>query len=295
MRILLVLLLCLPGWVNAQIYEWQDAGGSKHFSDRQGGWKCRNQSGTDATGCPVADAKIVDIKPGYDFYRVKMVYDGDTVVLEDGRKIRFLGINTPEVQHRDKLADAGGDEAKRWLIDRLNNAKVRLEISAEKTDKYGRILAHLFTEKKDHINLQLVAAGLAAVSIYPPNLLYVDQLLKAQNQAELAKLGIWGRPEYAPIPVSRLTEAGHPGWTRLVGKVVNIRTTRKSVYLEFSPVLSAAEGAAFEARIESQWLDLFPDVNSYLGKTIEVRGWLNKSKGHFSMLIRHPSAIKVSP
>jgi endonuclease YncB( thermonuclease family) len=278
MRILLILLLCLPSWVNAQIYEWQDAGGSKHYSDR-----------------PVADAKIVDIKPGYDFYRVKTVYDGDTVVLEDGRKIRFLGINTPEVQHRDKLADAGGDEAKRWLIDQLNNAKVRLEISAEKTDKYGRTLAHLFTEKKDHINLQLVAAGLAAVSIYPPNLLYVDQLLKAQNQAELAKLGIWGRPEYAPLPVSRLTEAGHPGWTRLVGKVVNIRTTRKSVYLEFSPVLSAAEGATFEARIESQWLDLFPDVNSYLGKTIEVRGWLNKNKGHLSMLIRHPSAIKETP
>lgn len=292
MRILLVLLLCLPGWVNAEIYEWQDASGSKHFSDRQGGWNCRNQSGTDATGCPVADAKIVDIKPGYDFYRVKTVYDGDTVVLEDGRKIRFLGINTPEVQHRDKLADAGGDEAKRWLTDKLNNTKVRLEISAEKTDKYGRTLAHLFTEKKDHINLQLVAAGLAAVSIYPPNLLYVDQLLKAQDQAELAKLGIWGRSEYALLPVSSLTEAGHPGWTRLVGKVVNIRTTRKSVYLVFSPVLSAAEGDAFEARIESQWLALFPDVNSYLGKTIEVRGWLNKSKGHLSMLIRHPSAIK---
>lgn len=132
MRILLVLLLCLPGWANAEIYEWQDANGSKHFSDR-----------------PVVDAKIVDIKPGYDFYRVKTVYDGDTVVLEDGRKIRFLGINTPEVQHRDKQADAGGDEAKRWLTDQLKNTKVRLEVGTEKTDKYGRTLAHLFTEKRN--------------------------------------------------------------------------------------------------------------------------------------------------
>ncbi|MDI1231062.1 MAG: thermonuclease family protein [Methylobacter sp.] len=286
MRILLVLWLCLPGWVNAEIYQWQNADGSKHFSDRQGGWKCRNRSGTDATGCPVAEAKKLDIKPGHDFYRVKTVYDGDTVVLEDGRKIRFLGINTPEVQHRDKPADAGGDEAKQWLIDTLKNTKVRLEISAEKTDKYGRTLAHLFTETKQHINLQLVEAGLAAVSIYPPNLLYVNELVKAQDQAELAKLGIWGRPEYAVRPVSRLTEAGHPGWTRLLGKVVNVRTTRKSVYLEFSD--------AFEARIERKWLDLFPDVNSYLGKTVEVRGWLSKSKGHLSMLIRHPSAIKTN-
>lgn len=275
MRVLLVLLLCLPGWVNAEIYQWQDANGSKHFSDR-----------------PVADAKKVDIKPGYDFYKVKIVYDGDTVVLEDGRKIRFLGINTPEVQHRDKLADAGGDEAKRWLTDKLKNAKVRLEVGVEETDKYDRTLAHLFTEQKEHINLQLVAAGLASVSIYPPELLYVDELVKAQDQAEQAKLGIWGRPEYAAIPVGSLTEAGHPGWTRLVGKVVNIRKTRKSVYLEFSPVLSVAERDAFEARIESKWLDLFPDVNSYLGKTVEVRGWLNKRAGHLSMLIRHPSAIK---
>ncbi|MGZ8159073.1 MAG: thermonuclease family protein [Methylobacter sp.] len=273
MRILLVLLLCFPGWVNAEIYEWQDANGSKHFSDR-----------------PVADAKIiddpkiVDIKPGYGFYRVKTVYDGDTVVLEDGRKIRLLGINTPEVQHRDKRADAGGDEAKRWLADKLKNTKVRLEVGVEKTDKYGRTLAHLFTEKKEHINLQLVEAGLAAVSIYSNELLYVNELVKAQNQAEQARLGIWGRPEYAAIPVGSLTEAGHPGWTRLVGKVVNIRKTRKSIYLEFSD--------AFEARIENKWLDLFPDVNGYLGKTIEVRGWLSKSKGHWSMLIRHPSAIK---
>ncbi|MDP3589905.1 MAG: thermonuclease family protein [Methylobacter sp.] len=287
MRILLVLILCLPAWVNAEIYEWQDANGSKHFSDRQGWWKCRNRSGTDATECPVVDAKIVDIKPGYGFYRVKTVYDGDTVVLEDGRKIRFLGINTPEIQHRDKQADAGGDEAKRWLTDKLKNTKVRLEVGVEKTDKYGRTLAHLFTEKKEHVNLQLVEAGLAAVSIYPPDLHYVTELVKAQSQAEQAKLGIWGRPEYAAIPVGNLTEAGHSGWTRLVGKVVNIRTTRKSIYLEFSP--------GFEARIESQWADLFPDVNGYLGKTIEMRGWLNKSKGHLSMLIRHPSAIKEKP
>lgn len=271
MRILLLLLLCLPVWVHADIYQWQDADGKKYFSDR-----------------PTADAKRLDIKPGYDFFRVKTVYDGDTVVLEDGRKIRFLGINTPEVQHRDKPADAGGEEAKRWLINALKNSKVRLEISAEKTDKYGRTLAHLFTDNKQHLNLQLVEAGLAAVSIYPPNLSYVDELVRAETLAEQAKRGIWARPEYAVMPVGSLTDAGHSGWTRLTGKVVNIRRTRKSTYLEFATV----QGRAFEARIENKWLDLFPDVDGYLGKAIEVRGWLSKSKGNFSMLIRHPSAIK---
>ncbi len=274
MRVLLVLCLCLPGWANGEIYEWRDAGGSKHFSDRP------------AAGAKIVDdPKIIDIKPGYDFYKVKTVYDGDTVVLENGRKVRFLGINTPEIQHRDKPADAGGDEAKRWLADKLKNTRVRLEVGVEKTDKYGRTLAHLFTENKEHLNLQLVAEGLAAVNIYPPELHYVNELLKAQSQAELAKRGIWGRPEYAAIAVGSLSEDGHAGWTRLFGKVTAVRQTRKSVYLVFSDT--------FEARIESQWADLFPDVNAYLGQTIEVRGWLNKSKGHLSMLIRHPSAIKI--
>jgi micrococcal nuclease len=267
MKVLLLLLICLPSWINAEIYQWQDANGSKHFSDQSH-----------------PDAKVVKIKPGYGFYKVKMVYDGDTVRLEDGRKIRLLGINTPEVQHKNKMADAGGEQARLWLINKLQHAKVRLEIDAEKTDKYGRTLAHLFTENKEHINLSLLKAGLAAVSIYPPNLLYVNELLAAENNAEQDKLGIWQRPEYAVIPVGNLTETGHPGWTRLVGKAVTIRNTTKSVYLVFS--------SQFEVRIERKWLFLFPDINGYLGKTIEVRGWLNKNKKHFSLLIRHPTAIR---
>jgi micrococcal nuclease len=264
---LLILLLCLPAWVDAEIYQWQDAEGSEHFSDRFH-----------------PDAKTVKIKPGYGFYSVKTVYDGDTVVLEDGRKIRLLGINTPEVQHKDKMADAGGEDAKAWLINKLQHSKVRLEFDFDKTDKYGRTLAHLFSEKKEHINLSLVKAGLATISIYPPNLLYVNELLAAENKAEQNKLGIWRLPEYAAIPVSNLTKARHPRWSRLVGKVVAIRNTPKSIDLVFS--------SQFEARIERKWQSLFPDVNSYLGKTVELRGWVNRSRKHFSLLIRHPSAIR---
>ena len=183
MKFLTVLFFCWPLWGQAEIYQWQDVGGNKHFSDQSH-----------------PQAKILDIKPSYGFYTVIKVYDGDTVVLSDDRKVRLLGINTPEVRHRDKMADAGGDEAKQWLKNKLENTKVRLVTDAEKTDKYGRILAHLFTEKKEHINLELVKVGLAEVSIYPPNLLYADELLKAQDLAErqqhrtLAARRICGKP-----------------------------------------------------------------------------------------------------
>jgi endonuclease YncB( thermonuclease family) len=273
---LLAALLCSPMQVHAKIYQWQDSQGRAHFSDH---------FSDPFADQPHPDVKTLDIKPGYDFFNVKTVYDGDTVMLEDGRKIRLLGINTPEVRHKDKLADVGGDTAKIWLLNKLQHNRVRLEFDVEKTDKYNRTLAHLFSENKEHINLSLVKAGLATTSIYPPNLLYVNALVAAETKAEQAKLGIWQQPAYAAIPVGNLTDAGHPGWTRLVGQVADIRYTYKSVYLVFS--------SQFEARIERQWLPLFPEVKAYLGKTLEVRGWLNKNQQHFSLLIRHPAAIRL--
>jgi micrococcal nuclease len=267
-RIVSLLLLCLAYWVNAEIYGWQDNAGNKHYSDR-----------------PSAAAKVLDIKPGYGFYRVKKVFDGDTLMLEDSRKVRLLGVNTPEVEHRNQPEQAGGEEAKRWLTGKLQNRKVRLETDAEATDKYGRTLAHVFTDRKEHINLQLVEQGLATVNIYPPNLLYVDTLVKAERNAQQSRLGIWRKPEYDPIPVDRLTASGHSGWTRVSGRIVDLRSSRKFVYLKFSN--------KFEARIEKQGLPMFPDLSRYLGQAVEVRGWLNKYKGGYSMLIRHPSAIST--
>lgn len=266
--IFFIMLICLPISSGAEVYQWKDADGKKHFSDHPNS----------------PEAKTIAIKASYGYFAVKSVYDGDTVVLADGQKIRLLGINTPEVQHRDKSADAGGDEAREWLTNKLKDAKVRVETDVEKTDSYGRTLGHLFTENQEHINVALVAAGLAQVTIWPPNLKYTKELINAGQQAEAAKLGIWQRPEYAPIPVEQLTEEGHRGWTRVVGKVRAVKPAKKFVYLEFTD--------RFNVRIEKESLSLFPDINSYQGKTIEVRGWLNKRKDQFSMLIRHPSAIK---
>jgi micrococcal nuclease len=267
MKTLPLLLLCCSISACADVYQWQDASGNKHFSDRTHN-----------------DSKKLHITPGYSFYKVDKVYDGDTVKLEDGRKIRLLGINTPEVKHRNQANEAGGETAKRWLTDKLKNQQVRLVTDVEQTDKYNRKLAHLFTENKEHINVALVEMGLAAVNIYPPNLLYVDELVAAGKQAEHAKRGIWQQAEYAAIPVERLDDEGHSGWTRLHGKVSVIRKSRKSVFLEFSKL--------FQARIEKKWLYLFPDIDNYRGKMLEVRGWLNKNRGGWSMLIRHPSAIR---
>jgi micrococcal nuclease len=268
MSLMLLLVTCtVPAC--ADVYQWEDDHGKKHFTDRTHD-----------------NSKKLEIKPGFSYYKVEKVFDGDTVKLADGRRVRLLGINTPEVKHKNQDTEAGGETAKRWLTEKLKIHKVRLVTDEEPVDKYQRTLAHLITDTKEHINVQLVEQGLAAVNIYPPNLLFSQELVEAGKHAEQAKRGIWKQAEYAVMPVDKLSKDGHSGWLRLMGKVTIIRSSRKYVYLEFSDF--------FQARIEKKWLPLFPDIDSYRGKTVEIRGWLNKNRGGFSMLIRHPSAIKIS-
>lgn len=252
----------------ADIFKWQDDQGETHYSDRAQG-----------------DAQPLAIDPGFTFTGVKKVYDGDTVQLLDGRKVRLLGINTPEIAHRDNPAEAGGETAKAWLEKALQGKKVRLQTDAEKQDKYGRALAYLFTEDGLHINLALVKQGLAAVTIHPPNLLHVEPLLAAEHEAEAARLGIWNMPEYAAQPAETLSRDNYRGWKRLSGRVTGVRRSGKYTYLQMSP--------AFSARIERSDLPLFGDLDAYLGKQVELRGWPTRSKDRYMLPLRHPGGIKT--
>jgi endonuclease YncB( thermonuclease family) len=265
---LFALLLCGADESGADVFKWRDAQGETHYSDRAQG-----------------NAQTVAVDPGFTFVAVKKVYDGDTVLLQDGRKARFLSINTPEIEHRNNPGETGGEEAKAWLENFLRGKKVRLQPDAEKQDKYGRDLAYLFTEDGAHVNAELVRQGLAAVVVHPPNLLYVEPLLAAQREAEAAKRGIWSGPAYAVKPSETLNRDNSRGWQRLSGRVAGVRRSGKYVYLEFSP--------QFSARIAQDDLPPFGDLDAYLGKEVELRGWVSRSKQHYSMPLRHPSAIKI--
>lgn len=256
---------CFSGTVFAEVYQWIDENGGRHYSDR-----------------PNQRSEIVEIHPGYTFYLVKHVFDGDTILLENGRKIRLLGINTPEVAGRNKHEEPGGEEAKRWLAQRLGGQKIRLETDVEKKDKYDRLLAHVFTESGRHLNLELVENGLATVNIYPPNLRYTKALLQAEERAEQAGIGLWSNPYYARHPFKALPN--RKGWQRVVGTIKRIKRTRKNNYLIFSD--------GFSIKIAKQDQQYFSDLTSYQGKHVEVRGWLRKSRNGHTVRVRHPGHIK---
>lgn len=80
--------------------------------------------------------------------------DGDTIELTDGRRVRYIGINTPE---RDQPYYEEATEANRQLV---GNKEVQLEFDVETFDKYGRTLAYVWVDGV-MANLEIVHRGFA--------------------------------------------------------------------------------------------------------------------------------------
>ena len=132
---------------------------------------------------------------------VRRVIDGDTVQLRDGRMVRYLGIDTPEVRRR---------EGNRWVVDpepmsreatALNRAlvqgrAVRLEYDAQTHDRFDRLLAYVYVFDTGGgeimVNAALLREGLAEVLIIPPNGKYADEFRALAEEARRARRGLWG-------------------------------------------------------------------------------------------------------
>ncbi|PHS69577.1 MAG: nuclease [Methylophaga sp.] len=265
--VILAWLLMQANFLLADIFRGQDEQGNASYSD-----------------IPSPNSTLVKSTATQRYkHKVVWVYDGDTIKLENGEKVRLLGIDTPEVANYQRKAVAGGNAAKKWLTKQLKNTDIYLEYDQQKRDKYQRLLAYIYTDEGQNINYELVERGLAIVNLFPPNLRYKDELLAAQQQAQQQQLGMWAMKRYQVIPVDKIRKAS--GWKRYQGEVTSIKNSRKYVRVIFNEKLSV--------RIAKANLELFADLERYIGKTVEVRGWLSGKKAPFSMLVRHPSALII--
>jgi endonuclease YncB( thermonuclease family) len=129
---------------------------------------------------------------------VRWVDDGDTIVLEGGERVRYLGINTPEIAHGNQPAEPYGDEAYRFNRSLVLGRRVKLELGEQGRDQYGRLLAYVFLEDGTFVNGELVRLGYAHLLRRQPNLPYWDRLLQLQRQALKEKKGIWSIPVDKP-------------------------------------------------------------------------------------------------
>lgn len=126
-----------------------------------------------------------------ELYEVRWVNDGDTIVLKDGRRVRYIGIDSPEVESEYSKAEPFGDKAKELNRELVYLKKVRLEFDNEKYDQYGRLLAYVFLEDGTFINNVMITAGYAHCLPKKPNVKYEKLFLKSQQKALKLNKGIW--------------------------------------------------------------------------------------------------------
>jgi micrococcal nuclease len=122
------------------------------------------------------------------------VVDGDTiwVRMPDGteEKVRYIGIDTPEVAHEGTRAEYLGEEASARNALLLGSDPLSLELDVEERDPYGRLLAYVWAGET-LINERLVLEGYARAHNYPPNLSRQPQLREAERKARAAQVGLW--------------------------------------------------------------------------------------------------------
>ncbi|WP_319525388.1 thermonuclease family protein [uncultured Desulfosarcina sp.] len=128
-----------------------------------------------------------------DWVAVRWVADGDTIVLADGRHVRYIGIDTPEVAHENRRAEPFGEAAKAFNRELVMGKRIRLETDREKMDRYGRLLAYVYREDGLFVNTELLRRGLAYVLYHFPNHAKVGELLAVQREAMGQGRGIWQR------------------------------------------------------------------------------------------------------
>ena len=140
----------------------------------------------------------------YDDILVARVVDGDTLKLENGQRVRLIGIDTPEVfesvkLYRDsqksgqdiKTIQALGKRSSKFTRDLVEGKRVRLEFDVEKQDKYKRLLAYVYLKDGTFVNAEIVKQGYASLMTYPPNIKYVDTFKKLYQEARENNRGLW--------------------------------------------------------------------------------------------------------
>lgn len=121
-----------------------------------------------------------------DLHVVKMVIDGDTLLVGPRAKVRLIGVSAPEGK------EPFGPKATECLREILADNRVRLEAGAEPRGRYRQLLAHVFTEEGTYVNAELLRRGCAKLMVIGLNTGHLDELVAAQTEAWEKGRGLWG-------------------------------------------------------------------------------------------------------
>jgi micrococcal nuclease len=130
-------------------------------------------------------------------FLVTKVTDGDTIELSDGRTVRYLNLNTPELGLGEKPDQCFAQEAKKINEDLVLGKRVHLKLDVNEMDRFGRVLAYVFVDDV-FVNEALLSRGAAEFQLDTVNLTYQSALITAAQKAHQEKKGRWS--QCAPDP-----------------------------------------------------------------------------------------------
>lgn len=222
--------------------------------------------------------------------RVAEVFDGDTVRLADGRHVRLIGINAPELGHDGQPDEPFASAARDRLSSLVLGREIRLVFEEQEHDHYGRSLAHLELMDGTQVEEALLKEGLASAIAIPPNVREITRLQAAEALARHAHKGLWGDSHdvYVSVAAETLNPA-HTGYRLVHGRITHVGTSHKYVYLDIGP--------RFALRIaHDDWQRYFrAQPESWRGARIEARGWITEYQGRLHMNLGHPAMLRRLP
>lgn len=237
---------------------------------------------------PAASADRCGPPPDADLAQVRYVRDGDTLVLHDDRHIRLIGINTPELAASGKpaepLAIRARDHLRRLIFQQGN--RVRVLYGEQRQDGHGRSLAYLWLPDGTPLADELLREGLGWLVAIPPDTRYVDCGEKAEATARTAGRGVWGTDAWKPRDSGAL-DLRTQGFQLVRGRITRVNRGGGAAWINLQ--------GRFAIRIPEKDLGRFPDppAENWVGRMLEVRGWVYQTRGELRVNIGHPANLHL--
>ncbi len=244
--------------------------------------------------CPLPALADCPVVTGLAPQAVERVVDGDTLRLADGRSVRLLGINAPELARGPRAAEPFAQKAREQLqaLIRASGGVIGVQAGIPARDRYGRMLATVYDRQGHSLESQLLAQGLAYRVAFTPASDLEGCLEQAEGVARRARLGLWQARPLAPAALRR------SGFALVQAQVRQVQRNGGGLWLDLDGPLVL--------RVEPARLRYFDEASlrRLPGRRIEVRGWIVDRAAHgeppqgrarWMLSLTHQSMLEVLP
>lgn len=196
---------------------------------------------------------------------VQRVVDGDTLRLSDGRSVRMIGLNTPELGKQGRSDEPFAVAARKRLEALVadSGGRVGLQPGQQAKDHYGRILAHVYSTNGTNLEAQMLADGLGFQVAVAPNVDLVACQQAAERSARQAGRGLWRQS-----PVLKAEQIRTSGFAVVSGRVSRVQRNRGGIWIELQDSVVLRVAPNLVGQFDSARLQKLQ------GRQIEARGWV---------------------